>query len=79
MLFTGYLWAVNMTAEEKVLEELKEKINILFAKISELKVTEAERKAWEEEKKDFNRRIADYKLHKAAFQKRVEEWNLSHQ
>lgn len=53
-----------MTPEEKVLEELKEKITLLFAKIQELKVTEEERRLFEYDKAQFQIRIDDYKKHK---------------
>jgi hypothetical protein len=59
-----------MTSEEKVLEELKEKITLLFNKISELKVTEAERKLFEEEKATFQVRLDDYKKHKAMLEEK---------
>ena len=53
-----------MTPEEKVLEELKEKISLLFAKIAELKVTEEERAGFEYEKSLYQQKIDDYKKHK---------------
>lgn len=59
-----------MTAEEKVLADIQEKINILFTKIAELKVTEEERIAWEKEKEEYHIKIADYKRHKEALLKR---------
>ena len=59
-----------MTSEEKVLEELKEKINLLFQKIAELKVTEEERRAFEVSKITFQVRLDDYKRHKLALEKR---------
>jgi hypothetical protein len=59
-----------MTSEEKVLEELKEKITLLFNKISELKVTEAERKLFEEEKATFQVRLDDYKKHKVMLEEK---------
>ncbi len=59
-----------MTSEERVLEELREKINLLFHKIAELKVTEDERRAFEEEKSGFQKRLDDYKKHKLALEKR---------
>ena len=59
-----------MTAEEKVLEELKEKIHILFDKIAELKVTQEERRAFELEKTNYKILIDDYKRHKEALLKR---------
>jgi hypothetical protein len=59
-----------MTSEEKVLEELKEKITLLFIKIAELKVTEEERKEFEKEKAGYKRLIDDYKRHKEALEKR---------
>jgi hypothetical protein len=59
-----------MTPEERVLEELKEKINLLVAKIAELKVTEEERKEYEEEKRTFQMRLDDYKKHKKALEER---------
>ena len=67
-----------MTSEEKVLEDLKEKIALLFQKITEVKVTEAERKAFNEERDKFQARLDDYKRHKAALEKREKEWNLQH-
>jgi hypothetical protein len=68
-----------MTSEEKVLEELKEKINQLFIKIQELKVTEQERASFEKDKTDYIALIHDYKRHKAAFEEREKQWNLQHQ
>ena len=59
-----------MTSEEKVLEELKEKITLLIQKIVELKVTEKERRDFEAERDKFYLRVADYKRHKAALEKR---------
>ena len=59
-----------MTPEEKVLEELKEKINTLFQKIQELKVTEQERASFEQDKKDYIIKIHDYKRHKKALEER---------
>jgi cell shape-determining protein MreC len=59
-----------MTPEEKVLAEIKEYAALLFKKISELKVTESERMAFEEEKATFQKRLNDYKLHKAALLER---------
>jgi len=59
-----------MTSEDKVLAEIKEKIQALIEKIVELKVTEDERKAWEEEKRNFQARIDDYKIHKRALEER---------
>ena len=59
-----------MTSEEKVLEELKDKISLLFIKIAELKVTEDERKTFEEEKANYKVLIDDYKRHKEALKKR---------
>ena len=59
-----------MTSEEKVLEEIREKINLLFQKIAELKVTEDERKAFIKEKADYQVLINDYKLHKKALEEK---------
>ena len=59
-----------MTPEEKVLEEIKERITELFAKIAELKVTEEERKAFEYAKSQFQFRLDDYKKHKAMLEER---------
>ena len=59
-----------MTSEEKVLEELKEKIGLLFIKIAELKVTEEERKKFEAERVQYQVLIDDYKRHKEALIKR---------
>jgi len=59
-----------MNSEEKVLAEVKEKINLLFQKIAELKVTEGERRVFEEEKGKYRYLIEDYKKHKAALIKR---------
>lgn len=59
-----------MIPEEKVLNEIKEYTLKLFAKISELKVTEQERQTFEEEKAIFQKRLNDYKLHKAALLER---------
>ena len=59
-----------MTSEEKVLEEIKERITELFAKISELKVTEEERRLFEYEKSIFQARLDDYKKHKKALEER---------
>lgn len=59
-----------MTSEEKVLEELKEKINLLFHKIAELQVTKDERRAFEYEKSIFQKRLDDYKKHKLALEER---------
>lgn len=59
-----------MTPEEKVLSEIKDKINLLFSKIAELKVVEAERKSFEDEKALFQVRIDDYKAHKKALEER---------
>jgi hypothetical protein len=59
-----------MTSEEKVLLEIKEKISELFSKITELKVTEQERKAFEYEKSLYQAKIDDYKRHKEALLKR---------
>jgi len=67
-----------MTSEEKVLEELKEKIRELVSKTSELKVTEDERRAFEYEKSTFQSRLDDYKAHKKALEERERQWNLSH-
>ena len=67
-----------MTSEDKVLKEIQDKINLLFQKIGELKVTEDERKAFIDSQADYLVKIADYKKHKLAFDKRVEEWNTSH-
>lgn len=53
-----------MSSEEKVLEELKEKINLLFQKIAELKVTEEERREFERQKAEYKVLIEDYKRHK---------------
>ena len=64
-----------MTPEEKVLIELKEKIELLFTKIAELKVTEQERLDFEKERDNFQERVDDYKKHKLALDKR---WNTSH-
>jgi hypothetical protein len=65
-----------MTSEEKVLIEIKEKIELLFTKIAELKVTEQERKDFEKERDSFQERVDDYKKHKLALDKR---WNISPQ
>ena len=67
-----------MTSEEKVLAEIKEKIQELFGKISELKVTEQERIDWIKEKAEYQGKIDDYKKHKKAFEERVKQWNLQH-
>ena len=64
-----------MTSEEKVLEEIKEKIKLLFTKIEELKVTEKERLDFETERDTFQLRVDDYKKHKLALEKR---WNTLH-
>lgn len=55
-----------MTPEEKVLAEIKEKIELLFQKIAELKVTEEERRQFEYDKSDYLVKIADYKKHRDA-------------
>ena len=68
-----------MTSEEKVLEELKEKIRELFSKIAELKVTQEERRVFEYEKSLYQAKVDDYKQHKEALEKRVKEWNIQHQ
>lgn len=57
-----------MTPEEKVLNDIKDKIETLFSKINELKVTEAERNIFEEEKRVFQLRIDDYKKHKKSLE-----------
>lgn len=59
-----------MTPEEKVLSEIKDKINLLFSKIAELKVTEAERETFEKDKALFQIRVEDYKAHKKALEER---------
>lgn len=59
-----------MTSEEKVLEDLKEKIGVLFEQITKLKVTEEERKRFEQEKATFQIRIDDYKKHKAMLEEK---------
>jgi hypothetical protein len=68
-----------MTPEDKVLSEIKDRINELFIKIAELKVTEDERREFEYEKSLYQVKIDDYKRHKEALAKREAEWNLSHQ
>ena len=68
-----------MTPEEKVLAEIKEKINELWSKIAELKVTEQERRDWIKEKAEYQGKIDDYKRHKKAFEERVKLWNSQHQ
>jgi hypothetical protein len=60
-----------MSSEEKVIEEIKDKINLLFSKIAELRVTEVERQAFEAEKAQYKILIDDYKAHKAALEKRA--------
>ena len=62
-----------MTPEEKVLAEIKEKITELFGKISELKVTEQERRDWIKEKAEYQGKIADYKKHKKALEEREKQ------
>jgi len=64
-----------MTSDEKILNEIKESIKELFAKIAELKVTEDERRAWIKEKSEFQSRIDDYKRHKAALELREKRLN----
>ena len=59
-----------MTSEERILEEIKEKIKKLWELIAELKVTEEERKAWEDSKLEFQARLDDYKLHKKRLEAR---------
>jgi len=59
-----------MNSEEKVLDEIRKNIDLLFHKIAELKVAEEERKAFEKEKADFQLRIDDYKKHKLALDER---------
>ena len=66
-----------MTPEEKVLNEIKEYSLTLFAKIAELKVTEAERRKFEEEKELFQIRLDDYKKHKEALLEREKCLNKS--
>ena len=66
-----------MTPEERVLEEIKEKISLLFTKIAELKVTEQERKSFDKDKEDYTRLIHDYKKHKAALLEREKCLNKS--
>ena len=68
-----------MTPEEKVLEELKEKINLLFTKMAELKVIEAERRAFEADKAAYKVLIDDYKRHKKALEEREKCLNKSSQ
>ena len=68
-----------MTSEEKVLNELKEKIALLFQKIQDLKVTEKERANFEKMRDTFQFRLDDYKKHKKAFEERVNKWNTQHQ
>jgi hypothetical protein len=68
-----------MTSEDKVLSEIKDRINELFIKIAELKVTEDERREFEYEKSLYQVKIDDYKRHKEALAKREAEWNSSHQ
>lgn len=53
-----------MTPEEKVLLEIKEKINLLFEKIAELKVTEDMRRAFDAERAKYQVLVDDYKTHK---------------
>lgn len=66
-----------MTSEEKVLEEIKEKIKLLFQQISELKVTEKERAEFDYEKQQFKKRIDDYKKHKRMLEEREKQWATS--
>lgn len=57
-----------MTSEEKVLQEIREKLNLIIVKISELKVAEEERKQFEIDKSNYQILIADYKKHKQALE-----------
>jgi len=59
-----------MTPEEKVLEEIKERIKELFTRIQELRVTEDERRAFEYEKSLYQAKIDDYKRHKKTLEER---------
>lgn len=61
-----------MIPEEKVLEEIKEKLTLLFEKIAELKVSEEERRTFEKEQARYQFLIDDYKRHRDAVRIREE-------
>lgn len=72
--------AIIMGAEERVLNEINEKLAELFKKIAELKVTENERFAFKKAQQELEQRtteyqtkIADYKRHRAFLDKKEKE------
>ena len=48
-------------------------LGFLFNPISELKVTEQERRDWIKEKAEYQGKIADYKKHKKALEEREKQ------